>query len=65
MGTNSASDSFSNPYMKTIGLSRESTVERYRKMSEEVKCRLGGLPSSKYILCSVDFAEMEQLQVCD
>ncbi|QWU07032.1 hypothetical protein [Heyndrickxia faecalis] len=51
--------------MKTIGLSRESTVERYRKMSEEVKCRLGGLPSSKYILCSVDFAEMEQLQVCD
>lgn len=53
--------------MKTIGLiggmSWESTVEYYRIMNEEVKKRLGGLHSAKCLLYSVDFEEIERLQV--
>lgn len=53
--------------MKTIGLiggmSWESTVEYYRIMNEEVKKRLGGLHSAKCLLYSVDFGEIERLQV--
>jgi len=52
--------------MKVIGLiggmSWESTVEYYRVINEAVKRRLGGLHSAKCILCSVDFAEVEELQ---
>ena len=52
--------------MKTIGLiggmSWESTAEYYRVINETVKERCGGLHSSKCILYSVDFEEIEQLQ---
>jgi aspartate racemase len=52
--------------MKVIGLiggmSWESTVEYYRLINESVKERLGGLHSAKYVLYSVDFAEVEELQ---
>lgn len=53
--------------MKTIGLlggmSWESTVLYYQLLNEGVRKRLGGLHSAKIILHSVDFAEIEQLQV--
>ena len=49
--------------MKTIGLiggmSWESTVEYYRLINEEVKCRRGGFHSARCLLYSVDFAEIE------
>lgn len=49
--------------MKTIGLlggmSWESTAAYYRLLNEAVKARLGGLHSSKLVLVSVDFAEVE------
>ncbi|CAA7602681.1 Glutamate racemase [Acididesulfobacillus acetoxydans] len=52
--------------MKTIGLiggmSWESSLEYYRILNEEVKCRLGGLHSAKCILYSVDFEEIETCQ---
>ncbi len=52
--------------MKTIGLiggmSWESSLEYYRFINEAVKRKLGGLHSSKCILFSVDFAEIEELQ---
>jgi aspartate racemase len=52
--------------MKTIGLiggmSWESTQEYYRIITEETNKILGGLHSSKSILLSVDFAEIEKLQ---
>ncbi|MBZ5200162.1 aspartate/glutamate racemase family protein [Planomicrobium chinense] len=52
--------------MKTIGMiggmSWESSAEYYRLVNEEVKNRLGRLHSSKSILFSVDFEEIEQLQ---
>ncbi len=52
--------------MKTIGLlggmSWESTLSYYKAINEGVKNRLGGLHSAKIHLCSVDFAEIEQLQ---
>ncbi len=52
--------------MKTIGLiggmSWESSLEYYRIINEAVKRKLGGLHSSKCILFSVDFAEIEELQ---
>ncbi len=44
------------------GMSWESTVEYYRLINESVKARLGGLHSCKCILCSVDFAEVAELQ---
>ncbi|MER5208377.1 aspartate/glutamate racemase family protein [Streptomyces sp. NPDC002825] len=53
--------------MKTIGLiggmSWESTAEYYRLLNELTRDRLGGLHSARCVLYSVDFAEIEQLQV--
>jgi len=53
--------------MKVIGLiggmSWESTVPYYRQINEVVRERLGGLHSAKVILYSVDFHEIEQLQL--
>ena len=53
--------------MKTIGLlggmSWESTELYYRHINEGVRSRLGGLHSAKILLHSVDFAEIEKLQV--
>jgi len=53
--------------MKTIGLlggmSWESTAEYYRLLNSLVRERLGGLHSAKCVLYSVDFAEIERLQV--
>ncbi len=53
--------------MKTIGLlggmSWESTELYYRWINEGVKARLGGLHSAKIALVSVDFQEIEELQV--
>ncbi|MFE0420683.1 aspartate/glutamate racemase family protein [Streptomyces tendae] len=53
--------------MKTIGLiggmSWESTAEYYRLLNEFTRDRLGGLRSARCVIYSVDFAEIEQLQV--
>ncbi len=53
--------------MKTIGLiggmSWESTAEYYRILNETVRDRLGGLHSAKIVMVSVDFAEIEAMQV--
>ncbi|MBT2390564.1 MULTISPECIES: aspartate/glutamate racemase family protein [Streptomyces] len=53
--------------MKTIGLiggmSWESSAEYYRLLNELVRRRLGGLHSAKCLLHSLDFAEIEELQV--
>ncbi|MFJ2934037.1 aspartate/glutamate racemase family protein [Streptomyces sp. NPDC087219] len=53
--------------MKTIGLiggmSWESTAEYYRLLNEFTRDRLGGLHSARCVLYSVDFAEIEELQV--
>ncbi|MEU6820682.1 aspartate/glutamate racemase family protein [Streptomyces atriruber] len=53
--------------MRTIGLiggmSWESSAEYYRLLNERVRERLGGLHSARCVLYSVDFAEIEQLQV--
>lgn len=53
--------------MKTIGLiggmSWESTAEYYRILNERTRERLGGLHSARCVLYSVDFAEIEGLQV--
>ncbi|MGI5526579.1 aspartate/glutamate racemase family protein [Streptomyces syringium] len=53
--------------MRTIGLiggmSWESTAEYYRILNERTRERLGGLHSARCVLHSVDFAEIEQLQV--
>lgn len=53
--------------MKVIGLlggmSWESTAEYYRYVNERVRDRLGGLHSAHCVLYSVDFAEIERLQV--
>jgi aspartate racemase len=52
--------------MRTVGLiggmSWESTLPYYRQVNERVRERLGGLHSSKLMLCSVDFAELEAMQ---
>lgn len=45
------------------GMSWESTAEYYRLINEEVAARLGGLHSARIILGSVDFAEVEAMQV--
>lgn len=54
--------------MKTIGLiggmSWESTVTYYQIINETVKKELGGLHSSRCILYSVDFDEIEKCQSC-
>lgn len=53
--------------MKTLGLiggmSWESTVPYYQHINQTVRQQLGGLHSAKIILYSVDFAEVEQLQM--
>ncbi len=53
--------------MRTIGLlggmSWESTAIYYRLANELVRERLGGLHSARIVLASVDFAEVEALQV--
>jgi aspartate racemase len=53
--------------MKTIGMiggmSWESTLTYYRIVNQAVRVRLGGLHSAKCILFSVDFAEIEALQL--
>ena len=45
------------------GMSWESSAEYYRLANELVAAKLGGLHSARLILASVDFAEVEQLQV--
>jgi len=45
------------------GMSWESTAEYYRLANELVRDRLGGLHSARLLLVSVDFAEIEALQV--
>lgn len=53
--------------MKCIGLlggmSWESTLDYYRLLNQGVRQHLGGLHSARILLHSVDFAEVEQLQV--
>ena len=53
--------------MRTIGLlggmSWESSALYYRLLNEAVRDRLGGLHSARCIMLSVDFAEIERLQV--
>lgn len=53
--------------MKVIGLlggmSWESTVSYYQVINETVREQLGGLHSAKIVLFSVDFAEIEEMQV--
>lgn len=53
--------------MKVIGLiggmSWESSAEYYRLINQRVKERLGGYSSAKSLMYSVDFAEIEALQV--
>jgi aspartate racemase len=45
------------------GMSWESTAEYYRLANELVRERLGGLHSARLVIASVDFAEIERLQV--
>ncbi|SDD28590.1 aspartate/glutamate racemase family protein [Auraticoccus monumenti] len=45
------------------GMSWESSIEYYRLTNELVARRLGGFHSARSILHSVDFAEIERLQV--
>jgi len=53
--------------MKTLGLmggmSWESSVPYYQLINQTVRQRLGGLHSAKIILYSVDFAEIEAMQM--
>ncbi len=53
--------------MQTIGMiggmSWESTAVYYRSLNERVKERLGGLHSAKVVLYSVDFHEIERMQM--
>lgn len=53
--------------VKTIGLiggmSWESSLEYYRIINEAVKKRLGGLHSADCVMVSLDFADIEALQV--
>ncbi|HVJ62477.1 MAG TPA: aspartate/glutamate racemase family protein [Tahibacter sp.] len=45
------------------GMSWESTLPYYRTINERVRERLGGLHSAQLLLYSVDFAEIEALQM--
>jgi aspartate racemase len=45
------------------GMSWESSAEYYRLLNEAVRERLGGLHSAECLLYSVDFAEIEVMQV--
>lgn len=53
--------------MKTIGMiggmSWESSIEYYRIINETVRERLGGVHSAKSVMVSVDFAEIEAMQM--
>src|SRR4051812_15252837 len=53
--------------MRTIGLlggmSWESSALYYRLLNEAVRERLGGLHSARCLLLSVDFAEIERMQI--
>jgi aspartate racemase len=58
---------FHGEIMKAIGMiggmSWESSLEYYRLINEFIKEQLGGLHSAKCLLYSVDFAEIEELQM--
>jgi aspartate racemase len=45
------------------GMSWESSAEYYRLANELIRERLGGLHSARLVLVSVNFAEIEELQV--
>src|SRR5665213_449227 len=45
------------------GMSWESSAEYYRLANELVRERLGGLHSARCLLASVDFADIEAMQV--
>jgi aspartate racemase len=45
------------------GMSWESSAEYYRLVNELMRDRLGGLHSARCVLASVDFAEIETMQV--
>jgi aspartate racemase len=45
------------------GMSWESSLEYYRVVNERVREQLGGLHSAHCVMYSVDFAEIEELQV--
>lgn len=45
------------------GMSWESSAQYYRLLNELIGQRLGGLHSARCVLASVDFAEVERLQV--
>ena len=45
------------------GMSWESTAEYYRLANEAVRDRLGGMHSARLVVDSVDFADIEALQV--
>ena len=53
--------------MKTIGLlggmSWESSIEYYRIINQSVRNELGGVHSAKIVLVSLDFAEIEAMQM--
>jgi aspartate racemase len=53
--------------MKIIGLlggmSWESSIEYYRIINQEVRAALGGVRSAKSVMVSVDFGEIEELQM--
>lgn len=53
--------------MKTIGLlggmSWESSIEYYRIINEEIRSALGGVHSAKSVMVSLDFGEIEELQM--
>ena len=53
--------------MKTLGiiggLSWESSAEYYRIINQKVNRRLGGVHSAKILMASLDFGEIEKLQV--
>lgn len=55
--------------MKTIGIiggmSWESSLEYYRIVNQAVKARLGGYHSADCLMYSVDFHEIEQMQMND
>ena len=55
------------PRMRVIGMlggmSWESSAQYYRLVNELTRERLGGLHSARLVLVSVDFAEIERLQV--
>ncbi len=53
--------------MKTIGLiggmSWESSIEYYRIINQEIRSALGGVHSAKSVMVSLDFGEIEELQM--